>query len=238
MVLRYYAGRDDLGSRKLTIAIDGTIGAGKSTVARTVAQRLGYIHIDTGAMYRAVTLRALEEGVDTSDEDAVAKLAEEARIQFIRRDGDLRILIEGRDVSEQIRMPEVTNRVAPVADMPSVRRILVARQREMGREGGVVMDGRDIGTVVFPEADLKVALTAELSERTRRRHAEMMSKGVEVSLTVLEADIRERDRRDAERDYGAIADAREAIAIDTTRMAVEDVVERVVWLARRMNTCG
>lgn len=226
-------------SGKLTIAIDGTIGAGKSTVARMVAQRLGYIHIDTGAMYRAVTLRALEEGVDTSDEDAVADLAEKARIEFVRRDGDLRILIEGRDVSEEIRTPEVTNRVAPVADMPRVRKILVTRQREMGHVDGVVMDGRDIGIIVFPDANLKIVLHAAFSERVRRRHSEMVAKGIDVPPAVLEADIWERDRRDADRDYGAPLDTQGAVVIDTTRMTIEEVVEHVVRLAQnQMNTCG
>lgn len=227
-----------MGSGKLTIAIDGTIGAGKSTVARLVAQRLGYVYIDTGAMYRAVTLRAIERETDTSDEDAVGALAKEARIDFVRRDGHLRILIDGRDVSEEIRTPEVTNRVAPVADMPSVRKVLVARQQEMGRRGGVVMDGRDIGTVVFPDADLKFVLTAEFSERVRRRHAEMKSKGIEVPPKVLEADIRERDRRDMERDYGATVDADDAVVIDTTGLIAEEVVERIVRSAdERMAAC-
>ncbi|NOZ55871.1 MAG: (d)CMP kinase [Calditrichaeota bacterium] len=218
--------------RKPIVAIDGPAGSGKSTTARLAAQRLGYLYLDTGAMYRAVTLKALREGVDVRDEEAVAKLAEEAQIDLVMRDGKLTVLLDGEDVTEAIRMPEVSRNIGPVADNPEVRRILVERQRQMGKQGGVVAEGRDIGTVVFPDAEVKLFLTALPHERARRRHKELLSKGVNLPLSDIREEIEKRDQEDMSRPVGALRKAPDAIELDTTGLSIEEQVAEVVRLAK------
>lgn len=226
------AGTANGQARKLIIAIDGVVGSGKSTTARRVADELGYRHLDTGAMYRAVTLAALRKGVGAADERGLADLLAALTIELEPQNLGGRIRLDGEDVSNEIRMPEVSRGVGPYADVPLVRRALVAQQQAMGAGGGVVADGRDIGYVVFPDADLKVLLTADLGTRAERRYRELNEKGVNTSRGEVEADIRKRDRADSDRDYGAERDAEKTRVLDTTALTIEEQVARIVSWAR------
>jgi len=214
-------------TKRLTITIDGPAGAGKSTVARCVAERLGYTYVDTGAMYRAVALQAVRMGISPQDEEGMSRLLEETSIVY--RSG--RTLLNGEDVSEAIRTPQVTALVSEVACIPLVRAFLVECQRQMGAEGGVVMDGRDVGTVILPEAELKIFLTASLAERARRRQLEWQEKGVEASREEVEQEIRARDKMDREREVGPLRIADDAIIIDSTELDVDEVVDQIVQMA-------
>lgn len=216
----------------LTIAIDGVVGVGKTTTARQVAAALGYSHMDTGAMYRAVTLAAMRRNIAADQEEALCGLLASLRIELEPRGGCSRVLLNGEDISTAIRRPEVTRRVGPYADAPVVRRALVAQQRKMGDQGGVVAEGRDMGSVVFPQADLKVLMVADLEERARRRHRELSEKGVKLSLQQVKSSIRARDRTDSARDYGAEHDPDETIELDTTHLTMEEQVGRIVCWAR------
>ncbi len=215
--------------RGLVIAIDGTVGTGKTTTARRVAERLGYRHLDTGAMYRAVTLAATRRGVAPEDAAALEALLATSTIDLDSGRG--RVLLDGQDISEAIRQPEITRRAGAYADVPLVRHFLVAQQQQWGQWGGVVAEGRDTAAVVFPDAELKIALVADLDERADRRHRELTAKGVGITLEQVRSDIQTRDREDAERDYGGTSAAAEIVEIDTTRMTLEDQVDYVVALA-------
>ena len=217
--------------RGIVIAIDGTSGAGKTTTARGVAERLGYRHLDTGAMYRAVALAATGQGVPPEDPAALEALLAASTIDLASGQG--RVLLNGQDVSEAIRRPEITRRASAYADVPLVRRALVAQQQRWGQEGGVVAEGRDIAAVVFPDAELKIALLADLDVRTHRRHRELTANGVGITLEQVRADIQRRDREDAARDYGGTSAATEIVELDTTRMTLAEQVECVVALARQ-----
>ena len=219
-------------ARGLIIAIDGVVGAGKSTTARQVAARLGYRHIDTGAMYRCLTLAAMRQNMPASDTEALAGLLQSIEIVLEPQNEGGRVLLNGEDVSAAIRRPEVTRQVGAYADLPLVRRALVAQQQRLGAEGGVVAEGRDAGTVVFPDADLKVLMTASLEERARRRHRELSEKGVSISLEEVEVDIRTRDQQDMARDYGAEHLPAETRDLDTTDLTMEEQVDRIVCWAR------
>jgi cytidylate kinase len=221
--------------RGLVIAIDGIVGAGKTTTARLVAEQLGYRHLDTGAMYRAVTLAATRRGVDPEDLVALEALLAAIEIDLEPRDQGGRILLDGEDVSQEIRRPEVTRQVGPYADVPMVRRALVAQQQRLGKEGGIVAEGRDIGAVVFPDAELKIAMVADLDERVVRRHRELTAKGMSITSVEVRADIEDRDRKDAERDYGVESASTGVIEIDTTGMTLASQVDHIVALARQ---CG
>jgi cytidylate kinase len=211
----------------LIIAIDGPSGAGKGTVARAVAARLGYRHIDTGAMYRALAWKALRDSVDLTDEAAVAALGD--RATFDVEAG--RIAIDGHDVRTAIRTPEIDKAATAVARHPAVRRVLVARQRAIGDGGGVVMEGRDIGTVVFPEADVKIYLDASPEERARRRAADPAHTGSKSSqLSEVATALAERDKSDSTRAVSPLSVAPDATVIDTTGLPVEAVIERVLAL--------
>ena len=199
----------------MIVAIDGPAGAGKSTVARGLAARLGFRYLDTGAMYRALTRLALQEGVDLEDGAALGALAERARISF---DGD-RILIRDQDVTDAIRLPEIDRVVSTVARHPEVRAVMRERQRELAQQGDAVIEGRDIGTVVCPDAELKVYLVADADERARRRVAERP----EIGAQALATDLRLRDERDA----AQMQAAEDAEAIDTTDLSAEEVVDRI-----------
>ncbi|MCD6361859.1 MAG: (d)CMP kinase [Armatimonadetes bacterium] len=213
------------------VAIDGPAGAGKSTVARAVAEATGCTYIDTGAMYRAVAYRALQAGLQVGrDDGAIGELAGKLRFEFVTRDGTRRLLVDGEDVSEVIRTPEVGALSSPVSAIPAVREHLVAAQRRMAESVPVVMEGRDIGTVVFPNARVKVFLTASAEERARRRYEEMRGRGEEVSYEQVLAAQRERDERDSSRALAPLRPAEDAVTIDSDGLTVEQVVQRVLQL--------
>ncbi len=221
----------DTKQPKIIIAIDGFSSCGKSTFAKSIAARLGYIFIDTGAMYRAVTLYALEHGAIRSgivDEDAVVRLLDEIAItfRFNPERGASDIYVNGDRVEGRIRTIEVSNCVSGVSAIPAVRRKLVAMQQEMGRRRGVVMDGRDIGTVVFPDAELKIFMTADPAVRARRRYDELKAKGDDVSLEAIERNVRERDKADMSRTVSPLRQAEDAVVLDNSRMTVE---EQMAW---------
>lgn len=207
------------------IAIDGPSGAGKGTVSRVVAERLKYTHVDTGAMYRAVAWLARHSGLDLESPDAVADLARRAAIR-----SDRQVEIDGHDVTSAIRTPEIDTAAAIVAQHPAVREVLVGRQRDYGRDGGVVMEGRDIGTVVFPDADVKFYLDASPEERARRRAADSAHAAgrTPAALTDVAKALADRDRVDTTRRTSPLSKADDAIYIDTTGMAIDEVVERVM----------
>jgi cytidylate kinase len=208
----------------LVIAIDGPSGAGKGTVARAVAARLGYQHIDTGAMYRAVAWKALRDGVDLTDGEAVGRVGETATFDL----GQGRVVIDGHDVSTAIRTPEIDTAAAAVARHPAVRRVLVARQRQYGADGGIVMEGRDIGTVVFPNADVKIYLDASPEERARRRAADPAHTAHGTRLSEVATALAERDRSDSTRAVSPLVIAEDAVHIDTTSVPIEAVIDRVM----------
>ncbi|EAX46544.1 cytidylate kinase [Thermosinus carboxydivorans Nor1] len=216
--------------RKLVIAIDGPAGAGKSTVAQIVAERLEYTYIDTGAMYRAVTLFVLRKNISVCDVEAVSRLARESEITLAYEKGKTRVYLNGEDVSEAIRMPEVSRMVSHVALIPAVRQAMLKLQRQMAARGGVVMDGRDIGTQVLPNADIKVFLTASIEERAKRRWQELTSKGIAIDLEELKEEIACRDRMDCERETAPLIKAPDAVLIDTTGLSIEGVVQEILKL--------
>ncbi len=213
------------------VAIDGPAGAGKSTVARGVAERAGCTYIDTGAMYRAVALRALRAGMQVgADAEAIGALAGELEFEFRQVCGGSHLFVDGEDVEEPIRTPEVGNLSSPVSAIPAVREHLVAAQRRMARTRPVVMEGRDIGTVVFPDALLKVFLTASAEERARRRHRQLRERGEDVSYEQILADQRARDRRDSTRAIAPLRKAEDAVEVCSDGMSAEQVIDRVVEL--------
>ena len=217
---------------KLIIAIDGPVGSGKSTLARRVAELMGYVYIDTGAMYRSIALKALRRGVPLEAADPLTALAADTRIDLRVQDGGQQVFLDGEDVTSAIRTPEVAQAASKVAVIPGVRRVLVAEQRRAGGQGGVVMEGRDIGTVVFPDAELKIFLTASPEIRAERRWREHQQKGDAIDLARTLDEIRERDRRDREREDSPLVRAKDAMVVDSTAMEPEEVARLVVMLAR------
>lgn len=214
---------------RLIIAIDGPAGSGKSTVAREVARRLGLLYVDTGAMYRALTLNAIRKNVDLNDESALIELAKKTSID-LKMGGDfkLAVLVDGEDVSEEIRKPHVTNSVKFVARIPGVRNEMVKLQRRAAASGKAVLEGRDIGTVVFPDADKKIYLDASVDERIKRRYKELKEKGQDITLDEVEKDVVSRDHSDRTRDVAPLKKARDAVAVDTTNLTVSEVAERII----------
>ncbi|MGC8668659.1 MAG: (d)CMP kinase [Chthonomonadales bacterium] len=224
--------------KHVRIAIDGPAGAGKSTVARRVAAALGITYVDTGAMYRAIAWKGLKAGIPLSDADGFARLAEVTDISFEPKpDGTQAVLVDGADVTEAIRSVEVTQLSSPVSAIPGVRRALVRRQQQMGSQTSVVMEGRDIGTVVLPDAEVKVFLTASPAERARRRWAELRAKGVDASLDEVLAQQQERDERDSNRSHSPLTPADDAVLLDTDGLSVDEVAARIVTLARAARDC-
>jgi len=223
-------------ARKLIIAIDGPAGAGKSTVAARVARKLGYVNLESGAMYRALALKAIEWDISFDDEKALLKLARESRIALQPTVGGNRVLLDGRDVSARIRDRDVTEAASKVSVHPKVREWMVARQREMGLGGGVVMEGRDIGTKVFPDADLKIFLDADPVIREQRRLDQQRFEGQKIKGAPAEsmaAELRERDRRDRTRAASPLVAASDAVVIDSTLLSEDQVVERIEHLAEQ-----
>jgi cytidylate kinase len=219
----------------LIIAIDGPAGAGKSTVARAVARRLGYLFINTGAMYRAVAWKALQEGIPLDDAAAVGRLAGVSSIELTGDVDSMRVLIGGRDITGEIATPQVGRAASIVSSISAVRRALVARQQRIGRAGGVVMEGRDIGSQVFPDAEVKIYLDASPEARARRRYDEDFARGVAVaSLEEMKREIELRDHRDTTRADSPLTRAEDAIYIDSSEMIVDEVVDRILEIARRV----
>ncbi|MBW4538946.1 MAG: bifunctional pantoate--beta-alanine ligase/(d)CMP kinase [Myxacorys chilensis ATA2-1-KO14] len=222
-----------LRDRKPIIAIDGPAGAGKSTVAKKAAEVLGLFYLDTGAMYRALTWFLLQSGVDLSDEPTVAELASQCHIEFVNTSTPS-VFVNGEDVTQAIRTPRVTARVSAIAAQGSVREALVKQQQNYGRRGGIVIDGRDIGTHVFPDAEVKVFLTASIEERARRRQVDLKNLGQsDVSLSELEASIAERDRQDSTRAISPLRKADDAIGIETDNLTIDQVLDAIVALYQK-----
>lgn len=218
--------------RKLIIAIDGPVGSGKSSVARRVAALLGYTYLDTGAMYRAMALKALRTATPLDDVAHLEALGDTTRIELATRDGGQRVLLDGADVTSDIRTPEVAQATSKLAVIPEVRRIMVAEQRRAGHHGGVVMEGRDIGTVVFPDADLKIYLDASVEVRAKRRFKEHEARGEHMTLEQVIAELRERDERDMKRITSPLKPAPDAVLVDSTAMQQEEVARLIVLLAK------
>jgi cytidylate kinase len=217
----------------MVIAIDGPAASGKSTTAKLVAQKLGYLYIDTGAMYRAMALKALQNGVTLSDSDAVAKLVESTTIDQRPGPDGIRTLLDGRDVSQDIRTPEMSLAASDISAISTVRQRLVKLQQEMGRQGGVVMEGRDITTVVFPDADIKVFMKADITQRARRRLEELKAKGAECRLEDIEKQIAERDAQDSQRADSPLTCTPDSLVIDTSALSIEQQVEKVLEAVRQ-----
>jgi cytidylate kinase len=215
-------------TRPHVIAIDGPSGVGKGTVARAVARALGFRHVDTGAMYRAIAWQALQRAVDLDDEPAVSALADATSVDV----DDGTVKVDGVDVTRAIRTPEIDRAVTSVARMPKVREVLVARQRALGERGGIVMEGRDIGTVVFPDADVKIYLDASPDERARRRAADPAHGGTPQALAVIATALAARDRIDSTRAVSPLVVAPDALVVDTTGVPADQVVERVLAIVR------
>ncbi len=224
-------------SRRLIIAIDGPVGSGKSTLARRVAAMLGYIYIDTGAMYRSIALKALRRGIPLESTERLTSLAGETRVDLRAENGTQQVFLDGDDVTAAIRTPEVAQAASKVAVVPGVRQVLVAEQRRAGERGGVVMEGRDIGSVVFPDAQLKIFLTASPEIRAERRWREHQEKGESIDLARTLEEIRERDRRDRERATSPLVRATDAVVVDSTAMEPEEVARLVIMLAQDKNLC-
>jgi len=220
-------------SRRLIIAIDGPAGSGKSTIAARLAKKLGYVNLESGAMYRALALKALERQVPLDDGDALRKLAEDTVIHLEPRGEGNRVLLDGRDVSQRIREADVTAAASQVSLHPSVRQLMVARQRELGKDGGVVMEGRDIGTAVFPNADVKVFLDADASIRAERRLRQNGSSSNEGRAQVL-AELAVRDERDRTRSASPLVAAPDAVHVDTTHKSIDEVVAEVEQIVKRV----
>jgi CMP/dCMP kinase len=217
-------------ARKLIIAIDGPAGVGKSTIASRLARKLGYVNLESGAMYRALALKAIEWDVSFDDERALDKLAHETRILLEPTMGGNRVLLDGRDVSQRVREPDVTEAASRVSVHPAVRKWMVARQQEMGSAGGVVMEGRDIGTKVFPGADVKIFLDADPVVREQRRLLQQNVRGAAAHAVV--AELRERDRRDRTRATSPLVPATDALLIDSSQLSEDEVLQRVEELVQ------
>jgi CMP/dCMP kinase len=225
----------ETSGRKLIIAIDGPAGAGKSTLASRLARRLGYVNLESGGMYRALALKAIEWDTSFDDEAALVKMAQQSQIQLEPTLGGNRVLLDGLDVTQRVRETDVTEGASRVSVHPKVREWMVARQRELGAAGGVVMEGRDIGTKVFPEADVKVFLDADPVVREQRRLDQLAAKGAVVRASAAEvaAELRERDRRDRTRAASPLEAAPDAVTIDSTDLSEDEVLEKIEKLVQQ-----
>ena len=214
------------------VAIDGPAGAGKSTIAKRIARRLGYIYVDTGAMYRAMAYYLIQNQIDAADQEAIAAACQNADISICYQDGDQVVLLNGENVNVYLRTEAVGNMASVSSVVPEVRKKLVELQQKLARETDVVMDGRDIGTVVLPDADVKVYLTASVETRAKRRFLELQEKGEPADLAKIAADIEDRDYRDMHRDISPLRQAEDATLVDSSDMTIDQVVERILELCR------
>ncbi|MCI3029639.1 MAG: (d)CMP kinase [Desemzia incerta] len=213
--------------KKLRIAIDGPASAGKSTVAKILASDLNYIYCDTGAMYRVLTLQALRHDVDVEDESKLVALLKDTDITFEPDGNQQKVFLNGENVTTDIRQPDVTNAVSAVSAHKGVREELVRRQQVIAEAGGIVMDGRDIGTAVLPDAEVKIFLVASAKERAERRYKENISKGIETPLEVLQKEIEDRDYKDSHREVSPLVQADDAVLLDTTSLSIDEVVGKM-----------
>lgn len=227
--------RENQSNMVNVITIDGPSGVGKSTVAKALARELGWRHLDTGAMYRALALAAINENLQPGDAKGMTELARRVKIEFREMGDDLRVRCNGKDVTPLIRTPEVSRMTSHVADVIDVRKQMVAHQRQLGLERPSVAEGRDMGTVVFPDAHLKFYIDASVNERARRRHAELAVRGSRQTLEEVRADIEQRDQRDRSRPYGALRIAQGAVVIDTTELSADAVVRLMMAVKQRQS---
>lgn len=217
----------------MRIAIDGPAAAGKSTIAKLVAKKLGYTYIDTGAMYRAITYKVLQSAIDPRDEEEITKLIAQIEIELQPDEGMQKVLLDGIEVTDAIRSHEVTTNVSAIAALTSVRELLVAKQQDLAAQSSVVMDGRDIGTAVLPEAELKIFMTASVEERAERRLLEEQQRGMTSDYETLKREISERDQADSERKISPLKKAEDAITIDTTGKTIEEVTNSIIKYAEK-----
>src|SRR5690625_185776 len=217
-----------MSDKKIRIAIDGPAAAGKSTVAKKIAEKLSIVYIDTGAMYRALTYKALLQEIDVQDEESMTTLLGNSKIRLLQQDARQRVLLDERDVTDDIRTEKVSNAVSYVASHRNIRKSMVEQQQQLANNISVVMDGRDIGTHVLPSAEIKIFLIASVEERAERRHKENIEKGYQSNLEQLMEDIRNRDKRDMTRDVAPLLKAKDAISIDTTSLTIDEVVEQIL----------
>lgn len=221
-------------NNRIQIAIDGPAGAGKSTVAKIVAENLGFTYIDTGAMYRAVTYKAIKQNIQLNDAKAIEEMLHKTSIVLKPSPNGQLVYVDEEDVSKEIRTNEVTNNVAKVASYPNIRKILVQMQKDLAKEGGVVMDGRDIGTTVLKDAELKIFMTASVEERAKRRFLENQKRGIPSSLETLIEEISARDKQDRERETSPLIQAEDAIFLDTTNLTIEEAANEILKLAKEV----
>ncbi|WP_283601741.1 (d)CMP kinase [Ligilactobacillus aviarius] len=214
--------------KKIQVAIDGPASAGKSTVAKIVAKKLHFIYCDTGAMYRSVTFAALKNHIKLDDDQALKELLKTIEIRFVPAEPEQRVFVNDEEVTQAIRTPEITNNVSLVSAQPSVRAELTKRQQEIAEAGGIVMDGRDIGTTVLPNAEVKIFLVASVHERAVRRFKENQTRGIDTPLDVLEKEIEERDYKDSHREISPLTQAKDAVLVDTTSLTIDQVVDQIL----------
>lgn len=219
---------------KLQIAIDGPASAGKSTVAKLVAKKLGYVYCDTGAMYRATTYAAKKNHVAYDDDQGLKEMLEKTEIRFVPAEPEQKVFVNETEVTKTIRLPEIANNVSTVSAQKSVRADLTERQRMIAEQGGIVMDGRDIGTTVLPNAEVKIFLVASVHERAVRRFKENVEKGIDTPLDVLEKEIEERDYKDSHRKISPLTQAKDAVLIDTTSLSIEEVVAKIMEIIEKV----
>ncbi|KRL08235.1 (d)CMP kinase [Liquorilactobacillus hordei] len=217
----------------LQVAIDGPASAGKSTVAKLVAHKLNYIYCDTGAMYRAVTWAAIHDGIQLDDDESIEMILSNINIKFVPSTEGQRVFVNETEVTTEIRMPEISNNVSTVAAQVSVRKYLTDLQQKIARTGGIVMDGRDIGTTVLPSADVKIFMVASVKERALRRYKENIEKGIQTPLEILEREIEERDRKDSTRTISPLVKAVDAVQLDTTSLTIEQVVDKIMKIIEK-----